>query len=94
MRAFDGTRQDVETVVKTVIALARELRMRVTVEGIETAEQAAFLDGADGDQAQGFYFGRPLPASELAAGILNNFRQTTTKESSPRRADGNLRLVK
>jgi EAL domain-containing protein (putative c-di-GMP-specific phosphodiesterase class I) len=76
MRALDGAGREAETVVKTIIALGRELNMRVTVEGIETAAQVAFLDGADGDQAQGFYFGRPILASEIAAGILADFRQT------------------
>jgi EAL domain-containing protein (putative c-di-GMP-specific phosphodiesterase class I) len=61
--------------VKTIIALGRELRMRVTVEGVETAKQAAFLDQVDGDQAQGFYFGRPVPLSEVAASILADFHK-------------------
>ena len=30
----------------------------------------------DGDQAQGFFFGRPIPASEVAASILDNFQKT------------------
>jgi diguanylate cyclase (GGDEF)-like protein len=83
MRAFDGSSREAETVVKTIIALGRELHMRVTVEGIETAEQLAFLHGADGDQAQGFYFGRPVPASEIAAGILADFQQTNVPETLP-----------
>jgi EAL domain-containing protein (putative c-di-GMP-specific phosphodiesterase class I) len=94
MRAFDGTAPEAETVVKTIIALGRELHVRVTVEGVETAEQAAFLDGANGDQAQGFYFGRPVPASEIATVILTNFRQTATNETSLDRTDGTLRVVK
>jgi EAL domain-containing protein (putative c-di-GMP-specific phosphodiesterase class I) len=63
--------------VKTIIALGRELNMRVTVEGVETAKQVAFLDKADGDQAQGFFFGRPIPASEVSANILADFRRHT-----------------
>jgi diguanylate cyclase (GGDEF)-like protein len=74
MRAFDGAEREVGTVVKAIVALGRDLHMRVTVEGIETAEQVAFLDSAEGDQAQGFYFGRPVPASELAACILADFQ--------------------
>ena len=38
MQCFDGSGRDAETVVKTIIALGRELKMRVTVEGVETAE--------------------------------------------------------
>ena len=92
MQGFDGSGRDARTVVKTIIALGRELNMRVTVEGVETAAQAAFLDKADGDQAQGFFFGRPVPASEVAAQILANFQKNHAAPSSAPR--DNLRLVK
>jgi diguanylate cyclase (GGDEF)-like protein len=82
MQGFDGSGRDVKTVVKTIIALGRELNMRVTVEGVETATQAAFLDKADGDQAQGFFFGRPIPASEVSANILADFRKHMRAPSS------------
>jgi diguanylate cyclase (GGDEF)-like protein len=70
MQCFNGSERDAETVVKTIIALGRELKMRVTVEGVETAKQAAFLDAVNGDQAQGYYFGRPAPASEISSVML------------------------
>jgi diguanylate cyclase (GGDEF)-like protein len=93
MQAFDGAGREAETVVKTIIALGRELHMRVTVEGIETAEQAAFLDGAAGDQAQGFYFGRPVPAAEIAAVILTDFHHRKVHERPPLGSDGELGVV-
>jgi diguanylate cyclase (GGDEF)-like protein len=83
MQGFDGSGRDAETVVKTIIALGRELKMRVTVEGVETAEQATFLDDAAGDQAQGFYFGRPIPASEIGASILADFQQKRLTRRNP-----------
>jgi predicted signal transduction protein with EAL and GGDEF domain len=86
MQAFDGSGRDAKTVVRTIIALGRELNMRVTVEGVETVTQAAFLDEVDGDQAQGFFFGRPVPASEVSANILADFQK--------RHLEGKLRLVK
>jgi EAL domain-containing protein (putative c-di-GMP-specific phosphodiesterase class I) len=70
MQGFDGSGRDAETVVKTIIALGREMNMRVTVEGVETAEQATFLKEAEGDQAQGYYFGPPIPADEISASLL------------------------
>ncbi|UPT87261.1 GGDEF domain-containing protein [Bradyrhizobium barranii subsp. apii] len=73
MQGLDGPHCQVGAVVKAIIALGRELNMRVTVEGVETASQAAFLDTADGDQVQGFFFGRPVSASELGASILAGF---------------------
>jgi diguanylate cyclase (GGDEF)-like protein len=81
MQGFDAKGRDAETVVKTIIALGRELNMRVTVEGVETAKQAAFLDGADADQVQGFFFGRPVPASEIGAIILKDFQKSLPAES-------------
>ena len=80
--------------VKTIIALGRELNMRVTVEGVETAKHAAFLDEADGDQAQGFFFGRPVPASEVAARILADFQRAKMDPPPPAEGDARLRRVK
>lgn len=94
MKAFDGSSRDAKTVVKTIIALGRELNMRVTVEGVETASQAAFLDKADGDQAQGFYFGRPVRASEISANILADFQKTPQWPSSATAPEGQRHLVK
>jgi EAL domain-containing protein (putative c-di-GMP-specific phosphodiesterase class I) len=70
MQGFDGSGRDARTVVKTIIGLGHELDMRVTVEGVETAEQAAFLDESNADQVQGFLFGRPGPASAVAAALI------------------------
>ncbi len=93
MQGFDGSGRDVRTVVKTIIALGRELNMRVTVEGVETATQAAFLDKADGDQAQGFFFGRPVPASEVGANILADFRRHMPAPSSATVPESKLHLL-
>jgi EAL domain-containing protein (putative c-di-GMP-specific phosphodiesterase class I) len=91
MQGFESARRDAETVVKTIIGLGRELNMRVTVEGVETAKQASFLEKADGDQAQGYYFGRPVAAAEVAACILADFQQQHPRTFE---AEANLRLVK
>ena len=72
MQGLDGSGQEAETVVKTIIALGRELKMMVTVEGVETAQQAAFLSGTEADLVQGFFFSRPLPDTEIAAELITN----------------------
>ena len=82
MQDFGGLSRDAGTVLKTVIALGRELHMRVTVEGVETAEQVAFLGETAGDEVQGFFFGRPIPASEIPASILTGFQKTLPTSSS------------
>ena len=93
MQAFDGSGRDAEMVVKTIIALGRELHMRVTVEGVETAQQAAFLDEAHGDQVQGYFFGKPVPATEIAVGLLKDIQQAHGKNAPPHDAIAKLRLV-
>jgi diguanylate cyclase (GGDEF)-like protein/PAS domain S-box-containing protein len=94
MQGFEGSSRDAKTVVKTIIALGRQLNMRVTVEGVETAAQAAFLDKADGDQAQGFFFGRPVPASEVSANILADFQKGHAAPTSAAAPEGKRRHVK
>jgi EAL domain-containing protein (putative c-di-GMP-specific phosphodiesterase class I) len=57
-------------VLDTIIALGRVLELRVTAEGVETCAQADALRELKCDQLQGFLFGRPQPATEVAATIL------------------------
>jgi diguanylate cyclase (GGDEF)-like protein/PAS domain S-box-containing protein len=94
MQGFESSGRDAKTVVKTIIALGRELNMRVTVEGVETAAQVAFLDKANGDQVQGYFFGRPMPATEVSASILKDFQNKQPAPSSAGATDGKLRLIK
>jgi diguanylate cyclase (GGDEF)-like protein/PAS domain S-box-containing protein len=46
--------------VRTIVALAREMGKPVVAEGVETAEQVAFLRELGCSAAQGFYFSPPL----------------------------------
>ena len=82
MNSFEKSEQHVETVVKTIIALGREMHMRVTVEGVETPKQVEFLYDADADQVQGFYFGKPVPPSEAAVDILAELGKTAGAEQA------------
>jgi len=86
MGSFEKSGHDVETVVKTIIALGREMNMRVTVEGVETSDQVDFLYDADADQVQGFYFGRPMPASQLKGDVFDKIRYSAVvpPDATPR----------
>jgi diguanylate cyclase (GGDEF)-like protein/PAS domain S-box-containing protein len=54
-------------IVAAVIGIARSLRLRVTAEGVENAEQLAFLRRRKCDAAQGYLFSRPVAAESLPA---------------------------
>ncbi len=49
-------------IVKTIVALARNLRLRTIVEGVETEEQAVFLSALGCDDLQGYLFSKPISA--------------------------------
>jgi diguanylate cyclase (GGDEF)-like protein/PAS domain S-box-containing protein len=53
------------TIVETVISLAHSLDLKVTGEGVETAEQLEHLKRMECDFVQGYYLGRPQPSEEV-----------------------------
>ena len=52
---------------EAVISMARLMKARIVVEGVETQEQADWVRRFDCDEIQGFLFGRPIPAHEFVA---------------------------
>jgi EAL domain-containing protein (putative c-di-GMP-specific phosphodiesterase class I) len=58
--------QDSAAIVGAVVALGRSLKMATTAEGVETLRQFIYLKQEACDEVQGFYFGRPVPADQLA----------------------------
>jgi diguanylate cyclase (GGDEF)-like protein len=69
-RAFvDGLAEHPEdrAIVRSVVMVAREMRMTVTAEGVETAEQLDLVRKLGCDNAQGFFLSAPLPAVGVPA---------------------------
>jgi len=58
---------DGAAIVAGIISMAQSLRIKVVAEGVETEAQRAMLAQQGCDQYQGYYFSKPLPASEIAA---------------------------
>jgi diguanylate cyclase (GGDEF)-like protein/PAS domain S-box-containing protein len=48
------------TIVAAVISMGRSLKLRVVAEGVETEAELAFLRAQQCDEAQGYYFSRPV----------------------------------
>ncbi len=70
-----GTPGDADSavIVRTVIALARNLRLETIAEGVETEAQLRFLQKEGCEEAQGYLFSRPQPAADLATVLAAGF---------------------
>ena len=62
-----SSREDCVSIVRAITGLGASLGMRTTAEGVETEQQLDELREQGCTEAQGFYFSRPVPASEIAA---------------------------
>jgi EAL domain-containing protein (putative c-di-GMP-specific phosphodiesterase class I) len=51
--------------IKAIVALAKELKLHITAEGVETAEQYEFMMTSNVDSMQGYHFSRPVSALAL-----------------------------
>ena len=70
--------EDDATLVRTIIQLAHNLNMKVLAEGVESAEQEAYLLAHGCNEGQGYLYCRPLPAPELTPFLLNAARRSPT----------------
>jgi EAL domain-containing protein (putative c-di-GMP-specific phosphodiesterase class I) len=58
------------SIIKSVIGLSKDLSINVVAEGIETAEQLAFLRNCNCDEGQGYFISKPKSADELLEFML------------------------
>ncbi|WP_318616597.1 EAL domain-containing protein [Sporosarcina sp. YIM B06819] len=54
-----------QTIIKTIIMLAKNLNLVVSAKGIETAEQQQFLQELQCDEVQGYLYSEPLPVEQI-----------------------------
>jgi EAL domain-containing protein (putative c-di-GMP-specific phosphodiesterase class I) len=79
---LDGQPEN-SAIVRTIIALAHNLNMTVTAEGVETEAQFAQVRHLGAEHSQGYLFSKPL-AADAATELLRDF--ASIKSSSQLRA--------
>ena len=81
---IDGLGRDAQdtAIVHAAIAFAKTLRLRITGEGIETAEQFELLRALGCDHGQGYYFARPLRHRDVQA-FLDTHKATPENQHLP-----------
>jgi diguanylate cyclase (GGDEF)-like protein/PAS domain S-box-containing protein len=67
---------DETTIVTAVIGMARSLRLRVVAEGVETLKELEFLQARQCDEAQGYYFSRPILPEQFAKLLETGISET------------------
>ncbi|MEO8306231.1 MAG: PAS domain S-box protein [Betaproteobacteria bacterium] len=60
------THKGAGSVARAIVSMGRGLGIRIVAEGVETIEQAEFLESIGCEQAQGFLYSKPLPADAFA----------------------------
>jgi PAS domain S-box-containing protein len=86
------TNRESRKIVSAVVGLGQSLGLVTVAEGIETQEQAEMMLWLGCELGQGYFYGRPIPAADLAVSILTQRQKLVTHTSSPwkRISDGNL----
>lgn len=69
------TSRDDQVIVRAVIELAHGLDLKVTAEGVETAEQLGILRAMGCDLIQGYLLAHPLEAGDLVAWAIRHKRR-------------------
>ena len=75
-------------IVKSIISLAKGLGLTVIAEGVEKEEQAQFLIDNDCDQAQGYYYSKPLPPEKF-----KHYYEHSTQHQAQTTAENSVRQL-
>jgi diguanylate cyclase (GGDEF)-like protein/PAS domain S-box-containing protein len=69
------TTPDETSIVTAMISMGRNLKLRVVAEGVETQEELTFLQAHQCDEAQGYYFSRPVLPHQFAKLLETSLRE-------------------
>ncbi|NTW98459.1 MAG: EAL domain-containing protein [Geobacteraceae bacterium] len=83
---------DDAAIVDAIVAIAHSLNLNVIAEGVETREQLEFLQQRKCQQAQGYYFARPLDTRQFEAFIAHGMSVGGMSVSTPDVASAAINL--
>jgi EAL domain-containing protein (putative c-di-GMP-specific phosphodiesterase class I) len=63
-------------IATAIIAMARNLKLKVLAEGVETQAQLDFLREQGCDEYQGYFYSRPLPGDEFGRLLERQMSET------------------
>ncbi|KRE49325.1 bifunctional diguanylate cyclase/phosphodiesterase [Paenibacillus sp. Soil522] len=69
--------------VHTIIDMAHNLDLKVIAEGVETQEQLHFLQHKQCNEAQGYFFSRPVSGEELSFFLKEHFETIGSAQNKP-----------
>jgi diguanylate cyclase (GGDEF)-like protein/PAS domain S-box-containing protein len=71
-------------IIRSIIQMAHNLGLNVVAEGVETAEQEAFLQAEKCNEAQGYLYSKPIPADDFKAFLIRNSSSSLPRMQSAR----------
>jgi EAL domain-containing protein (putative c-di-GMP-specific phosphodiesterase class I) len=74
------TAPDEASIVTAMISMGQSLNLRVVAEGVETQKELAFLQERQCDEAQGFYFSRPVRPEQFAKLLATGIPEPVSAE--------------
>lgn len=77
-------------IVSTIAAMAKHLKLRITAEGVEDVHQLEFLRRQQCEEAQGYYFGKPMQPTDFSSWLQEHkrLRNTGLIEAQPKARKG------
>jgi diguanylate cyclase (GGDEF)-like protein len=76
-----------ESIARAIVALAKSLNLETIAEGVESASEQALLANIGCDEGQGYLYGKPMTANDLALWLGANCRETRIADPIVSRID-------
>ena len=70
-----------KAIIENVIRMVQDMNINIIAEGVETKEQASFLQSIGGGIVQGFLFDKPLPIEEFEKRLIRKHYDEDDQEN-------------